>query len=84
MARTYAAVMALIGLQVVLLRAMKDGAGFEGTIAIGLAWMALFGAIGMVVGYIAQQTVDESVRNTLEAELTTLSSENESTEQASV
>ena len=72
MARTYAAIMALIGMQVILLRAMKDGAGLEGTIAIALAWMALLGAVGMVVGYIAQQTVDESVGKKIEAELAAL------------
>ena len=61
--------MALIGLVVVLLRGMKDDAGFDGTVAAGLCWMVLLGAIGMVVGYIAAQTVDESVRTKIEAEL---------------
>ena len=84
MARTYAAIMALIGMQVILLRAMKDGAGLEGTIAIALAWMALLGAVGMVVGYIAQQTVDESVGKKIEAELAAFSTEDDGTEQASV
>ncbi|NOY29182.1 MAG: hypothetical protein GXP28_03090 [Planctomycetes bacterium] len=84
MARTFAAVMALIGMQVTLLRAMKDGAGFEGTITTALAWMALFGAIGMVVGAIAQQTVDESVRTMIEAEFATVSSENEATTKTTI
>jgi len=79
-ARTFAAVMALIGMQVTLLRAMKEGAGFEGTIPIALAWMALLGAIGMIVGAIAETTVDESVRTLIEAELTGGSSESEPTE----
>lgn len=82
MARTFAAVMALIGMQVSLLRAMKDGAGFEGTIPIALAWMALLGAVGMIVGTIAQYTVDESVRTKIEAEFAAASSKNETTEQA--
>jgi len=81
-ARTFAAVMALIGMQVTLLRAMKDGAGFDGTITIALAWMALLGAIGMIVGAIAQYTVDESVRTKIEAEFASVTSENESAEQA--
>ena len=72
MARTYSAIMALIGLQVVLLRGMKDGAGFDGTIAAALCWMVVFGAIGMVVGALAAQTVDESVRTKIEAELASL------------
>jgi len=81
-ARTFAAVMALIGMQVTLLRAMKEGAGFEGTIPIALAWMALLGAIGMIVGAIAESTVDESVRTIIEAEFATVSSETEPTEHA--
>lgn len=82
MARTYAAVMALIGMQVILLRAMKDGAGLEGTIAVALPWMALLGALGMVVGYLAQQTIDESVRIQIEAELVESSAEGEAPEPA--
>lgn len=69
MARTYAAIMALVGMQVVLFRAMKNGAGFDGTILDALAWMALLGIVGLVIGTIAQQTVDDSVRVKIEAEL---------------
>ena len=69
MARNYSAIMALIGMLVVLLRGMKDGGGFDGTIAAGLCWMVLLGAVGLVVGVIAAQTVDESVRTKIEAEL---------------
>ncbi len=76
MARTYSAIMALIGMVVVLLRGMKDGAGFDGTIAAGLCWMVLLGAIGLVVGFIAAQTVDESVRTKIEAELATMAGAN--------
>ena len=81
MARTYAAVMALIGMQVVLIRAMKESAGLEGTIPIALAWMALLGAIGMIVGAIAEYTIDESVRTLIEAELTGASAENQQPEE---
>ena len=79
MARTYSAIMALVGMVVVLLRGMKDGAGFDGTIASGLCWMVLLGAIGMVVGFIAAQTVDESVRTKIEAELAAISEADGST-----
>ena len=82
MARTYSAIMALIGLQVVLLRGMKDGAGFDATIASGLCWMVLFGAIGLVVGALAEKTVDESVRTKIEAELTAIPGMNQGTESA--
>ncbi len=79
MARTYSAIMALVGMVVVLLRGMKDGAGFDGTIASGLCWMVLLGAIGMVVGFIAAQTVDESVRTKIEVELAAISEADGST-----
>ena len=69
MTRTYAAVMALLAMLVVLLRAMKNHAGFEGTITNALVWMTLFGMIGLVVGTIAQATVDQSVLQAVEAEL---------------
>ncbi len=84
MARSYSAVMALIGMVVVMLRGMKDGAGFDGTIATGLCWMVLLGTIGLVVGAIAAQTVDESVRTKIEAELAAMSSANETAETTSV
>jgi hypothetical protein len=67
--RTYAAVMALLAMLVVLLRAMKNHAGFEGTITTALVWMILFGMIGFVVGTIAQATIDQSVLQAVEAEL---------------
>ena len=69
MARTYAAVMALLAMVVMLLRGVKDGAGFDDTIVAALAWMALFGAIGMIVGAIAESTIVESVRTRIETEL---------------
>jgi len=80
MARSYSAVMALIGLLVVLLRGMKNGAGFDGTMATGLCWMVLLGTIGLVVGFIAAQTVDESVRTKIEAELASLPATESTTE----
>ncbi|NOZ38689.1 MAG: hypothetical protein GXP24_00505 [Planctomycetes bacterium] len=84
MARSFSAVMALIGMVVVMLRGMKDGAGFDGTVATALSWMVLLGAIGMVVGFIAAQTVDESVRTKIEAELAALSGANDTNESTNV
>jgi hypothetical protein len=69
LARTNAAIMALLAMLVVLLRALKDHAGFEATITTALVWMSLFGVIGFVVGTIAQATVDQSVLSTIEAAL---------------
>lgn len=53
----------------VLMRALKDGAGFEGTILQAIAMMAILGVVGVVVGMIAQTTVDESTKDRLQAEL---------------
>ena len=50
MARRYAAIMALVGMSVILVRAMKGGDAFEAAIVSALGWMAIFGLIGMVVG----------------------------------
>ena len=72
MARSYSAILALIGMVVVLLRGLKNGAGFDGTIVAGLCWMVLFGVVGLVVGAIAAQTIDESVRSKIEIELATM------------
>lgn len=73
MARSYSAVMALIGMVVVLLRGLKDGAGVDGSVAAGIAWMCVLGSIGMIVGYLAAQTVEDSVRTKIEAELAAMS-----------
>ena len=69
MVRTYAAIMALLAMLVVLLRALKDHAGIEGTLASAFLWMVLLGLVGLVVGWIAQSTVDQSVLKVVEAEL---------------
>ena len=72
MARRYAVIMGLVGLTVVLLRAAKNGGGFEAAVGIGLAWMFLFAFIGGIVGSLAQTTVDESTRLRLQRELAEL------------
>jgi hypothetical protein len=68
-ARKYAVLMALVGMLLVLLRALKDGHGFEATIVNALSWMAALGLVGMLVGSIAQSTIDEAVRLRMEQEL---------------
>ena len=72
MARTYAAILAHVGMLVVLLRALKDGAGFDGTILQAVVTTALLGVVGLVVGSIAEATIDESVRSLVQAELDAL------------
>lgn len=77
MSRTYAGILALVGMQVVLCRAIKDSAGFDGTILRALAAMVVLAAVGLVIGAIAKTTVDEAVRTRLQAELDALASTKE-------
>lgn len=72
MARTYAGILAHVGLLVVLCRSLKNGAGFDGTILQGLVTMALLAAVGLVVGIIAETTIDDSVRASVQADLDAL------------
>ena len=69
MVRTYAVVMALLGMNVVTLRAIKDGGGVDGTISSAFVWMTILCGVGAVVAWIARETVDESVRLKIETEL---------------
>ncbi len=69
MARTYAVTLALTAMLVLFARGLRHGAGFEGTVAGSLAWVAAFGVVGAIVGTIAQHTVDESVRLQFEQEV---------------
>jgi hypothetical protein len=68
-ARQYAAIMALVGMSAVLVRAFKNGNAFEAAVVSALGWMATFGLIGLIVGAIAQATIDEAVRLQMEREL---------------
>jgi len=69
MARTYAAILALVGMLVVLTRALKGGASFEETSTQAITWMVILALVGTVVGTLAQSAVDESVRAKVHAEL---------------
>jgi uncharacterized membrane protein len=61
--------MALVGMSLVLVRALKNGHGFEATVMSALGWMAALGIVGWITAAIAQTTVDESVRQIMEQEL---------------
>ena len=79
MARTYAAIMALVAMLVVLLRALKNQSGCEETVLLALAWMSVFASAGFILGAIARHTVDQSVLTMIEAELNALNSSKENT-----
>jgi hypothetical protein len=57
---------------VVLFRALKNGAGFDGTILTAVITMGLLAAVGTIIGAIAEATIDESVRMRMQAELDAL------------
>ena len=69
MARAYAGILGYLAMAVTMLRGALHGAGVEGTIVQAVAAMAVMAIVGAVVGAIAQHTVDESVRISLEKEL---------------
>lgn len=69
MARTYAGILAHVGMLVVLFRALKNGAEFDGTILTALVAMGALAAVGMVIGAIGATTIEESVRAKMQAEL---------------
>jgi hypothetical protein len=57
---------------VVLFRALKNGAGFDGTILTAVITMGLLAAVGTIIGAIAEATINESVRLRMQAELDAL------------
>ena len=71
MARTFAAIMALLPMHVVLLRAIRKTMPVRDGTITDRHWFRCFyiGLVGFVVGSIAQATVDRSVLDMLEAEL---------------
>ncbi len=79
MARAYAGVLGSLSMAVVMLRGAIAGAGFEGTVANALPAVALMGAVGFIVGWIAEATIDESVRSRLEKQLAELEQTTEAT-----
>ncbi len=75
MARSFAGIMGLLGMIVVLLRAVKGGSGLETAVPQALLWTMMLTIVGAIVGAIAERTVDESVRAKLEEELAAISEE---------
>ncbi|MGL4514200.1 MAG: hypothetical protein ACRCT8_14005 [Lacipirellulaceae bacterium] len=69
MAQSYAGVLGCLGMAVAMARGALAGAGFEGTATTAVTALVTFAAVGGLVGWIAEATIDESVRQRLEAEL---------------
>jgi hypothetical protein len=71
-ARTYAGILANVGMLIVLFRALKNGAGVDGTILQAVVAMIFMAAVGIVIGTIADSTVAESVRASMQTEIDAL------------
>jgi hypothetical protein len=69
MARKYAGILALVGMSVVLIRSLKNGATVESAVMASLGGMLVLGLVGMIVGAVAQATIEESVRSQIERDL---------------
>ena len=65
--------MGLLGMVVVLLRAMIHGASLDATAPQAVIGMLVFTGVGAVVGAIAKWTVDDSVSLQLKQELDAMS-----------
>jgi hypothetical protein len=66
MGRTYAGVLGLLAMMVVICRGVMNSSGVEGTCTLAVLSMFVFAGVGSVLGHIAQLTVDESVRLKIE------------------
>jgi hypothetical protein len=69
MARRYAGILALVGMSVVLIRSLKNGSSVESAVMASLGGMMVLGLVGMIVGAVAQATIEESVRSQIERDL---------------
>ena len=69
MARVYAGIMGSLAMTVVICRGLLAGGGVQGTLTVAIVNLVVFSTIGAVIGWIAQTTVDEAVRQRLEEQL---------------
>ena len=69
MGRTYAYVLGLLGMLVVMIRSIFHSAGAEGTLYQALLALLGFAAVGAFLGNLAEATTKESVRREMEEEI---------------
>lgn len=69
MARAYAGALGSLALAVTFARGALLGAGFEGTAQTAFLAMLALAGVGLVVGQVAEATVDESVRQRLQRQI---------------
>ena len=76
MGRIYAGILGPLAMSVVIFRGWLAAGGPEGTLTQAILYLALFAVLGAILGYIAQATIDESVRASLEQQLAKTAEQN--------
>ncbi len=69
MGRTYAGILGPLAMAIVVCRGLVGSAGVIGTLSLALVSLGTFAVLGAILGHIAQNTVDESVRARLQQQL---------------
>ena len=70
MGRVYAGILGPLAMAVVICRGWLGSGGVEGTLTLATMSLAVFAAVGAILGHLAQATIDESVRAKLQQQLT--------------
>jgi hypothetical protein len=70
MGRVYAGILGPLAMTVVICRGWLESGGVEGTLSLATMHLVLFAVVGAILGHLAQTTIDDSVRATLEQQLT--------------
>ncbi len=69
LARKYAGVLGTLAMAVVLVRATKEGWSPDSALWTAVGFLVVFSAVGLVVGWLADVMVVESVRTRIEQQL---------------
>jgi len=68
-ARIYAGILGLIAFLTSLAHGMVHGGAAQSVLWIGWCSLLVFSAVGCAIGWIAEQTIEDSVRGQVETEL---------------
>jgi hypothetical protein len=69
MGRVYAGILGPLAMTVVICRGWMQQGGAESTLTLATMHLIIFGALGALLGHLAQTTIDDSVRARLEQQL---------------
>jgi hypothetical protein len=69
MGRIYAGILGPLAMAIVIGRGLLGSGGVEGTLTTATLALATFAILGAILGHLAQNTIDESVRARLELQL---------------